>query len=85
MTSKSIAGGLANVRANLEKGVARGKVDAELCASTLARLTGSVDADAAMGGADLVVEAVPESLELKRKVLAGMGRAAPARFRWALG
>ena len=74
-----VAGGLANVRANLEKGVARGKVDAELCASTLARLTGSVDADAAMGGADLVVEAVPESLELKRKVLAGMGRAAPAR------
>jgi 3-hydroxybutyryl-CoA dehydrogenase len=72
-----VASGLGKVRANLEKGVARGKVDADLCQASLERLTGSVDADAAMSAANLVVEAVPEDLDLKRKVLAGMGQAAP--------
>jgi len=73
-----VARGLDKVRANLEKGVARGKVDAGLCQASLARLTGSVDAAAAMSDAHLVVEAVPEDLELKRRVLTGMGQAAPA-------
>jgi 3-hydroxybutyryl-CoA dehydrogenase len=73
-----VSRGLAGVRANLEKGVARGKVDADVCQATLGRLSGSIDADTAMADADLVVEAVPENLELKRKVLAGMGAAAPA-------
>lgn len=65
--------GLARIRANLEKGVARGKVDADLSRDTLLRLTGSVDAASAMAAADLVVEAVPEDLDLKRNVLASMG------------
>lgn len=70
--------GLARIRANLDKGVARGKLDAAQRDATLERLRGSVDGPAAMAAADLVVEAVPENLELKRQVLAGMGAAAPA-------
>ncbi len=65
--------GLSLIRANLEKGVARGKVKEDQCADTLRRLSGSVDAAGAMSRADLVVEAVPEDLDLKRNVLAGMG------------
>ncbi|TDI42214.1 MAG: 3-hydroxyacyl-CoA dehydrogenase family protein [Acidobacteria bacterium] len=70
--------GLALIRKNLEKGVARGKVDPDVCRETLLRLSGSVDAPAAMATADLVVEAVPEDQELKLRVLSEMGRHAGA-------
>ncbi|MFV8752697.1 3-hydroxyacyl-CoA dehydrogenase family protein [Nannocystaceae bacterium ST9] len=62
--------GLAKVRANLDAGVARGKVDAGLRDESLARLSGSSDLAEAVRGADLVVEAVPEKLELKRRLFA---------------
>mgnify|MGYP000029132050 CR=1 FL=1 len=65
------------VEANLDKGVARGKVTAEVREQTLARLsTGSLD-DAARG-AQLVVEAVPERLELKQSLFRQVDAVAPA-------
>lgn len=63
-----VEAGLAKVRANLDAGVARGKVDAGLRDETLARLSGSSDLTEAVEGADLVIEAVPEKLELKREL-----------------
>lgn len=63
-----VEAGLAKVRANLDAGVARGKVDAGLRDQTLARLGGSSDLAQAVEGADLVIEAVPEKLELKREL-----------------
>ncbi|MEY3013662.1 MAG: hypothetical protein RIT45_2397 [Pseudomonadota bacterium] len=69
--------GLAAIAANLDKGVARGKVDAADRDATLARLRGEADLAAACAGADLLVEAVPENVELKRRVFAAAGAALP--------
>jgi 3-hydroxybutyryl-CoA dehydrogenase len=57
--------GLSRVEANLDKGVARGKVTEEAKANTLSKLSGTTDLQAAVEGCDLVIEAVPEKLELK--------------------
>jgi 3-hydroxybutyryl-CoA dehydrogenase len=63
-------------RYGLDRGVERGKLTREQADTALARLsfTGSF-ADAA--AADLVIEAVPERLELKIRVLRDLDRAAP--------
>jgi len=61
--------GLGHITANLEKGVARGKVSADDKDATLARLQATSDM-AAVDGVDLFIEAVPEKMELKKKVLA---------------
>jgi 3-hydroxybutyryl-CoA dehydrogenase len=60
--------GLAKVALNLETGVQKGKVTAEQKAAALALLTGEADLAAAARGADLVIEAVPEKLELKQSL-----------------
>jgi 3-hydroxybutyryl-CoA dehydrogenase len=61
--------GLAKISANLDAGVAKGKVTAEQRAATLANLRGEAELGAALTGAGLVIEAVPEKLELKQKLL----------------
>jgi 3-hydroxybutyryl-CoA dehydrogenase len=63
-----VEAGLARIRANLDAGVARGKVDATARDEALARLDGSSDLAEAVRGANLVIEAVPEKLELKREL-----------------
>ncbi len=69
--------GLARIAANLDKGIARGKVTAEQREATLARITGDGELARAVEDADLVVESVPEKLDLKREVLAAAAAAAP--------
>ena len=71
--------GLAKIGADLEQGVARGKVAAAERDAILARIT-AADADlaTAVASADLVVEAVPERIDLKRRIFETLGRAAPA-------
>ncbi|MCA9715854.1 MAG: 3-hydroxyacyl-CoA dehydrogenase family protein, partial [Myxococcales bacterium] len=68
--------GLARVAQNLDKGVARGKVSAEQRDATLQQLSGSADFDAAVVGAELVIEAVPESISLKQRLFADATRVA---------
>ena len=70
--------GLAAIRANLDTGVAKGKVAAADRDAALARITGTVDLAAAAAGADLVVEAVPEQIELKRETFRALDAHAPA-------
>jgi 3-hydroxybutyryl-CoA dehydrogenase len=61
----------------LEKGVATGKVaDADAIASRK-RLRGTGTIEDAADGADLVIEAVPERIELKVEIFAQLDRAAP--------
>ncbi len=62
--------GLASIAKNLDKGVARGKVQAEDRDAALARISGHVDLAAACEDADLVVEAIPEKLALKQALFA---------------
>jgi len=62
--------GCDQVRANLDKGVARGKVTEAAREATLAKLSGISALAEAVAGADMVVEAVPERLALKQSVFA---------------
>lgn len=58
--------GLASIKGNLDKGVEKGKVTAEQRAVALANLRGCVTVPDAAKGVQLVVEAVPEKLEIKQ-------------------
>jgi 3-hydroxybutyryl-CoA dehydrogenase len=60
--------GMARIRSNLEEGVRRGKVEAEARDRTLARISIGTDAGAAAADAALVIEAVPERLDLKTAI-----------------
>ena len=60
--------GLARVRSNLDKGVERGKTSPEERATTLANLSGTAELAEAAEGAELLIEAIPEKLELKRQL-----------------
>ncbi|HWV37000.1 MAG TPA: 3-hydroxyacyl-CoA dehydrogenase family protein [Vulgatibacter sp.] len=68
--------GLQTIRANLAKGVERGKVDAADAEAAVARIR-CVGALADCGGAQLVIEAVPEDLALKVRVLGDLAKVAP--------
>ena len=57
---------LGRVRQNLDKGVEKGKVAAADRDAAVARLSGSTDLAAACADADIVIEAVPERLDLKQ-------------------
>jgi 3-hydroxybutyryl-CoA dehydrogenase len=61
--------GVERVRANLQKGVELGKVEPRVRDGALDRLAAAGELDDAVRGASVVVEAVPESMELKRRVL----------------
>jgi 3-hydroxybutyryl-CoA dehydrogenase len=74
----AVAKGLASVKANLDKGVEKGKVTAEARDAALARVKAAEPTlEAAAAHADLVVEAVPEKLDLKAAIFATLGRHAP--------
>lgn len=60
--------GLDAIRKNLDKGVDRGKVTDGARKAALANLIGSSDLDGALHGADLAVEAVPEVMDLKKRI-----------------
>jgi 3-hydroxybutyryl-CoA dehydrogenase len=67
--------GIAMIRTNLEKGVAKGKVAQADADAALKRLTGTQDLDEAIRGVQCVVEAVPEKLELKQTLFEKLGAA----------
>ncbi|MCG8420146.1 MAG: 3-hydroxyacyl-CoA dehydrogenase family protein [Proteobacteria bacterium] len=70
--------GLERIRANLDKGVKRGKVAPEDRQATLARIQTTADLGRAVADADVVIEAAPETMALKRELFAAIDRAAPA-------
>jgi len=67
--------GIAHIEANLEEGVERHGVDPDDAEAALDRISGTTDLEAACEGADLVVEAVPERMDLKRETFADIGAA----------
>ncbi len=64
-----LARALSSIRGNLERRAARGEIPAADLDRVLASIRPTTDLAGAVRGADLVVEAVPESMELKRRVL----------------
>jgi 3-hydroxybutyryl-CoA dehydrogenase len=69
---------LGTIRANLDRGVERGKVTDQARETALAGLSEAKDVRSAAADADLVIEAVPERMDLKRALFAELDAAAPA-------
>ncbi|MGH9380836.1 MAG: 3-hydroxybutyryl-CoA dehydrogenase [Thermoanaerobaculia bacterium] len=69
--------GLERIRGGYERLVAKEKLSEEEREAALGRLSGSTEVEA-LSGADLVVEAVVERLEVKRQVLAELDRVCAA-------
>jgi 3-hydroxybutyryl-CoA dehydrogenase len=65
--------GLASVRSNLDKGVQKGKVTQADRDAAVARLSGTIHLEEAIEGVDVVIEAVPEKLELKQQIFSSIG------------
>src|SRR5687768_8004675 len=76
VSEELVAKGLGHVRDFLQKGVDKGKVTALLRDEVLARITTTTDRLAAARAARLVIEAVPEKLELKNTLFRELGAAA---------
>ena len=68
----------ARIERNLRKGVELGKVDAAVMEAALTRIETTTDLDAAAHQADLVIEAVPEDLDLKLALFARLDEICPA-------
>ncbi len=73
----AVASGLTRIRDNLEKGIERGKATAEERDEVLANLRTTTSIADAVKDVDLVVEAAPEAMELKRSIFQEVDAAAP--------
>jgi 3-hydroxybutyryl-CoA dehydrogenase len=69
--------GQARIAGNLERAVAKGKLDAEAREATLARISPTADLATAAAGIDLAVEAIIEDEAAKRALFAALDAAAP--------
>jgi 3-hydroxybutyryl-CoA dehydrogenase len=62
------------IRKNYERAISKGKMTKEQSEAVLARIKGFVDLGQAVQGADVVIEAVIENMELKRQVYKELDR-----------
>ncbi len=69
--------GISSIAAQLRKAVDKGKMAKEEMDAILARIKGTTDIND-FGGCDLVIEAVVEDLEVKKKVFAQLDKICPA-------
>jgi 3-hydroxybutyryl-CoA dehydrogenase len=65
---ESLARGISSIEKNLAKGIQLGKLSEDDCDRTLQHIHGTTDL-AQTAAADLIIEAVPEKLELKQDIL----------------
>lgn len=77
-TLELVERGIERIARNLDEGVARGKVSDEERAAALARVEAATSLAEAVRDADLVIEAVPERMDLKLEVLGEAERHAPS-------
>ncbi len=77
ISDDQLAAALADNRKHVQRRVDKGKLGAEEMAAAFDRLTTTTDLAAAATGADFVIEAVTERLEVKRAVFAELDGNAP--------
>ena len=77
VSQEAVAAGLSKARANLDKGVARGKVSDAVRDLAVAKLSGAASLAEAAANADAIIEAVPEKLELKQALFRKAAAHAP--------
>jgi len=63
-----VQGGLNTIKKNYERAISKGKMSKEQVAGFLARIKGVVNLGDAVKGADLVIEAIIENMDLKKQV-----------------
>ncbi len=76
--SDGLEAGMERIDAFWDKGIARGKTTAEQKSEWAGNLSACPDLAEAVSDADLVIEAVPEILELKQKIFAQLDQLAPS-------
>ncbi len=69
--------GLATISKNLDRMVAKEKITEQTKEKTLANISGSTDLKSSIEGADLVVEAATEQMQLKLKIFQQLDELAP--------
>lgn len=69
--------GMATISKNLDRMLAKEKIDQQKKDDTLSAITTSTDLASAVANADLVVEAATENVELKLKIFSDIDKAAP--------
>jgi 3-hydroxybutyryl-CoA dehydrogenase len=77
VTAELVAGALSKVRETLDQGVAKGKVEPAARDAALGRMHAAARLEDAVADADLVVEAIPENLGLKRDLFTRLDAMAP--------
>jgi 3-hydroxybutyryl-CoA dehydrogenase len=77
ISDEQLEAAVATNRKHIQRRVDKGKMSAEELEAAFARLTATSDLEAAATGADFVVEAVVEKLEVKRSVFAELDRCSP--------
>jgi 3-hydroxybutyryl-CoA dehydrogenase len=75
LSDEYIQRGLGNIRSALKSRVDKGKLSPDDLHSTLSRITTSTNRDDA-ATCDLIIEAAPESIDLKREIFADLGKKA---------
>lgn len=78
ISDDAVNAGRARIEGNLDKGVERGKVSPADRDEALVRISVTTAIAAAVREADVVIEAAPERLELKRTIFAEVAAHAPA-------
>lgn len=78
VSDDAVAAGMDGIDKSLARMVDKGRVSAAERDATLSRIARSTDAATAVRDADLVVEAVPEKMELKLELFRMLGDKAPA-------
>ncbi|GAA2603278.1 3-hydroxyacyl-CoA dehydrogenase family protein [Streptomyces axinellae] len=73
VTDEALARGTGGIKASYDKFVSKGKLESADAEAALARITTTTDLDA-VAGADLVVEAVFEKIEVKREIFAALDK-----------
>ncbi len=74
---EGLAKGMSAIDAFWDKGIARGKTSAEQKAEWSGNLSAVAEMGEAVDGADLVIEAVPEIMDLKQKIFCDLETLAP--------
>lgn len=75
---EALAKGMTGIGAFWDKGIVKGKTTPQQKAEWSSRLTAVGDLKAAVADAGLIIEAVPENLDLKRRIFGDLDAAAPA-------
>jgi 3-hydroxybutyryl-CoA dehydrogenase len=70
VSAEALDRALARIRADLDVGVSRGKLAAKDASAALERIALETGLEAAVGGADFVIEAVPEDMAVKLSTFA---------------